>query len=546
MNRITLLFGANSSGKTSIIQALLLLNQTITEMTDPTTVLLPNGNLVSLGSFREFVHKHDINREIQIGMESDYDNTIYLSYCLQNDLMKLSSFKGIGKEWLTKNSKIKNWGRIQFHGKNTSSNQYKVSLINYNELFDELLSNTKINSDLMKELERRKEFSERTIKLLEGEEIPIEMKGSDEEEKNIYYKRMMKFLFNNIFTSIQEGEETQPQDEFKNLISYLSPQDFEFTTDLLKQISGKELIQVFDEAIKAIKKKKISKLLDFEEIMTINNPLMFRSNSIEPHKKMFNTDLKKDQTKKLIVTDVFRDYFKIPSMRESIEYTNSRINHQLSRILFLGPLRHEPERYYFFSGNIPSNVGKKGAKTAETLFYSQDIQDAVNKKLNELGIDYHINVTPVSGETKDIFSIRLLDQTLKTDLSISEVGFGISQILPIIVQSYLSKNNIICIEQPEIHIHPRLQTELAQLFYERINETKELQYIIETHSEHIILRFQRLIRKKQLKAQDISVIYVMKEKEGIICKELAMDQKGDFIDPWPEGFFEEAFRERFG
>lgn len=523
-----------------------MLNQTITEMTDPTTILLPNGNLVSLGSFREFVHKHDINREIQIGMESDYDNKMYLSYCLQNDLMELSSFEGISKKWFVNNSKIQNWGPIRFHGDNTGINQYKVDLINHSETFDEILSDTKITSDLIKELERRREFTERTLKLLEGEVIPIEKKGSYDEEKNIYYKRMMNLLFSNIFTSIQEGEETQPQDEFKNLISYLSPQDFEFTTDLLKHLSGKELIQVFNEAIETVKKNKISNMLDFEEIMTIYNPLILRSNSIEPHKKTFSTELKKDQTKKLIVTDVFRDYFNIPSMRESIEYTNSRINHQLSRILFLGPLRREPERYYFFSGNVPSDVGKKGDKTAEALFYSKDLQKAVNNKLNELGIDYHINVTPISGETKDIFSIRLLDQTLKTDVSISEVGFGISQILPIIVQSYLSKSNIICIEQPEIHIHPRLQTELAQLFYERINENKELQYIIETHSEHIILRFQRLIRKKQLKAQDISVIYVMKEKEGIICKELAMDQKGDFIDPWPEGFFEEAFRERFG
>lgn len=546
MNRITLLFGANSAGKTSIIQALLMLHQTITEVADPSTVLLPNGALVSLGSFREFIHKHDLDRVIKIGIESENENKIDFSFRLRKDLMEMSSFEGSPKEWLKKNSNIQNWDSIRFHGEITSRNQYKVNLINFQESFDEILNDTERINDLIKELERRKEFTQKTIKLLEGEGIPIERKGSSEEDKSIYYNKMMKFLFTNIFKSIQEGGETKPQDELKSLISYLSPQDFEFTTNLMKYLSGKELLQVFNEAIETIKKGKISHLLDFEETMTLHSP--FRTGfTIEPKiEKFLSADCNKDQIRKIIVTDTFREYFKIPSMRESIEYTINRINNYLSRILFLGPLRHEPERYYFFSGNVPSNVGKKGTKTAETLFYSQEIQNAVNQKLNELGIDYHINVTPISGEAKDIFSVRLLDQTLKTDLSISDVGFGISQILPIIVQSYLSTSNIICIEQPEIHVHPRLQTELAQLFFERVYENKELQYIIETHSEHIILRFQKLIRERQLKPQDISVIYVMKKEEGIICKKLEIDSKGDFIDPWPEGFFEEAFRERFG
>ncbi|UCE14784.1 MAG: DUF3696 domain-containing protein, partial [Candidatus Heimdallarchaeota archaeon] len=178
--------------------------------------------------------------------------------------------------------------------------------------------------------------------------------------------------------------------------------------------------------------------------------------------------------------------------------------------------------------------------------YSKDIQEKVNKKLQQLGIEYHVNVTPIADDTKDIFSVRLLDRTLKTDVGIADVGFGISQILPIIVQSYLSVDNVICIEQPEIHVHPRLQTELAQLFYERIKENRELQYVIETHSEHLILRFQKLIRNKLLDPNDISVLYLTKEEGGIVCKELEINQKGNFVDRWPEGFFEEAFKERFG
>ena len=548
MNRITLLFGANSAGKTSIIQSLLLLNQTITETTDPSTVLLPNGNLISLGSFREFVHKHEINREIKIGIESEHEDKMCFSFRLHNNLMKMSSFEGIAKQWLRNVSKIQNWETIRFRGESTGRNQYNMKYINYEQRFDKLLNESSFLEGLIEEVRRRKEFTERTIKLLAGEITQIDkIKSYGEEDKDAYSSKMMNLLVTNIFESIKEGGETKPQDEFRNLISYLSPGDFQFTTDLLKLTTSKDLIEIFNDVMTSIKEKKISSMLDFEEKLTIGNLLMLKSNStLQQGKSEKTKEIKRDQIKKLIFTAIFREYFNIPSMRKNIEYTSKKINHQLARILFLGPLRREPERYYFFSGNVPTDVGKKGDKTAESLFYSENLQTAVNDKLKELGIDYHINVTPISEDTKDIFSVRLMDQTLKTDVSISEVGFGISQILPIIVQSYLSTDNIICIEQPEIHIHPRLQTELAQLFYERVNENKQLQYIIETHSEHVILRFQKLIRKRLLDPSDISVIYVMKEREGITCTSLQLDERGDFIDPWPEGFFAEAFQERFG
>lgn len=107
MNRITLLFGANSSGKTSIIQSLLLLNQTITEVTDSSTVLLPNGNLVSLGNFREFIHKHNTKRELHIGITTESENKMKFSFCLKEGILELSSFEGIAIKWLESYSNIK-------------------------------------------------------------------------------------------------------------------------------------------------------------------------------------------------------------------------------------------------------------------------------------------------------------------------------------------------------------------------------------------------------------------------------------------------------
>jgi predicted ATPase len=125
------------------------------------------------------------------------------------------------------------------------------------------------------------------------------------------------------------------------------------------------------------------------------------------------------------------------------------------------------------------------------------------------------------------------------------VGFGISQVLPIIVQSMLSYGKTLLIEQPEIHLHPRLQSELATLFVESIKEPYRNEFVVETHSEHLILRLQRLIRQGTLQADDVSVLYVDRTPDGSRCIPLRLDSKGGFIDRWPGGFFEESYHEMF-
>lgn len=71
------------------------------------------------------------------------------------------------------------------------------------------------------------------------------------------------------------------------------------------------------------------------------------------------------------------------------------------------------------------------------------------------------------------------------------------------------------------------------------------QFIIETHSENLLLRLQKLIRKGELRKEDVAVIYCDKMPSGTVATELRLNDKGEFIDPWPQGFFEESFKEMF-
>ena len=76
-----------------------------------------------------------------------------------------------------------------------------------------------------------------------------------------------------------------------------------------------------------------------------------------------------------------------------------------------------------------------------------------------------------------------------------------------------------------------------------LREPRQKQFIIETHSEHLILRLQRLVYEKQIKPEDVSVIYVSRGPEGAKAERLNLDEEGDFIDEWPNGFFLERLRE---
>jgi AAA ATPase domain/AAA domain, putative AbiEii toxin, Type IV TA system len=142
----------------------------------------------------------------------------------------------------------------------------------------------------------------------------------------------------------------------------------------------------------------------------------------------------------------------------------------------------------------------------------------------------------------------------------SDVGVGISQMIPVIVGCLRNQQGILAIEQPELHVHPAIQVGLGDLFI-RATRTTEDQFasdkslLIETHSEHVMLRLLRRIRETTqgalppgalgLAVKDIAVIYVENAGDGVRFRPLRVDDDGEFIDLWPKGFFEERAEELF-
>lgn len=563
---ITLIFGENSSGKSSILQSLNLLKQT-RESREAGALLLPRTEqgISDLGSFQDLLFDHDLSRAFTIKIALDLNKfdtfqarnirRIFFGYDLFSDINVDSiamEFKfcrpSLEKEVLLDELRIflgENNGCLMSFKAITDVVDAPSSIVDEFPFFYQLHEQG-ISSSLMKcthitedaQIWKSRfyfckkykiEILEFLQKLLLKQKDYINNKKSNPEKfssrKGIYFHEVAPTVRagSNMLREHDDMEEEKIFDKEQKL-----------STSIEKAISFYSSNFDIKDFISRIKEVYIDQCIDINGFLPVSP---FEDKSLGSIEELYMTSLNGlEGNQKNILTLDFR--------RLAI-LSGSVIDDVLSKLFPLGPFRKPPERWYIFTGTSPIDVGYKGDLLPSLLFRKPELMEKTNEWLKKLDIGYHLKINSLGEKLKDIFEVKLVDVRRNTpiEVGLSDVGFGLSQILPFIVQSLVSKGKIISIEQPEVHIHPRLQADLGNLLAETIKSPWHNQFIIETHSEHLVLRLQKLVSEKKLSPNDVSIIYVSRGANGSKVQQLQLDEEGDFIDDWPGGFFPERLRE---
>jgi predicted ATPase len=225
---------------------------------------------------------------------------------------------------------------------------------------------------------------------------------------------------------------------------------------------------------------------------------------------------------------------------------------QLQRTYYLGPLREYPFRDYRWSGSEPVDMGRRGEKFVPALLAAaqrnvrvgrgrarKSIEQCVAGWLKRLGLIHDFSVQEVS-KANSLYEVRVQRGPDSAPVLLPDVGFGVSQVLPVIVLCfYVPEGSTILLEQPEIHLHPSVQGELADLFLEVV-KSRNVQIIVESHSEHLLRRLQRRVAEDSSdndSTLDRTLLYFCRSSNGASeITKLELDLYGA-IRNWPEGFF---------
>jgi AAA15 family ATPase/GTPase len=481
---ITLIYGPNSSGKSSIIHSIMLLKQSITRP-NVQGGLVSNGEYVDLGDFSSMVHGH--KREDPIAFKFSYLPTTKQSVSgLDFDVFGKSRKREYELTYRHMDGEKEHKGFSYI-------DSMSVSVSNADD--NAVLFYTEINSALPRKVQ---ELRSDLVKL----EKSIE--SATDKEKN------------KLLLQLDDFRKKAPA------MKIAAAKTFSF--------SGRKAWSSASEYLKGRprfnnKEIDIDKLLDY---VTFRSDLNYATPSMATYEGKANPA--KD------AEGVFYLNFTYGSLARDLK-------DKFSSVTYLGPLRSHPSRIYAPKTDQNDSVGKQGENVARFIYERPEITEDINHWFSSFEVPYELSSAGIGNDVSGpVICLQLKDKRTDVIVGPSDVGFGIGQMLPIIVEGLVRDDSVICVEQPEIHLHPRLQANLANFFVKTCDSN---QWIIETHSESLLLRLQAMIARKELSPKKVAIYYVEPTKTGGEIIPIRLDSDGDFIDAWPEGFFEERLKEKY-
>ena len=227
-----------------------------------------------------------------------------------------------------------------------------------------------------------------------------------------------------------------------------------------------------------------------------------------------------------------------------------------NRVFYLGPLREFPQRLYTWKGSEPADMGRRGERVVDAILAARDrgrtispgykkrrvsVEERVAFWLKQLGLIHAFSVDPVAKES-GVYQVRVQKSASSAKVMLTDVGFGVSQILPVLVLCYyVPEGSTILLEQPEIHLHPSVQSGLADVFLD-VAKNRNVQVIVESHSEHLLRRLQLRIAEGKEQPERVALYFCEPGDGGSQLTPLDVDLYGN-ITNWPKDFFGDEFGE---
>lgn len=232
----------------------------------------------------------------------------------------------------------------------------------------------------------------------------------------------------------------------------------------------------------------------------------------------------------------------------------------LQRLFYLGPLRQRAARTYLWQQSAPFDVGSDGSLAIQALLAARD-RGRINARqvpddtspAEPIAVDEHVAQWLRQLGLAEVFEIRKLGDNDRYEaliratraarpISLTDVGFGVSQVLPVLVLlAYVPEGAVVLLEQPEMHLHPASQSRLADILLEAA-KVRKLQILVESHSEHLLTRLQRRIAEGSASKDDMALYFCSHDGRESTAIPLEVNDFGE-IGNWPPEFFGDALGE---
>ena len=222
----------------------------------------------------------------------------------------------------------------------------------------------------------------------------------------------------------------------------------------------------------------------------------------------------------------------------------------MDSIYYLGPLREYPRRDYHWAGSSPEDVGQRGERTVDAILAAtrdgkmrslgfrrkrKTFQEMIAYWLRRLGLIHEFHLEEIAQRT-NLYRAIVRTSGSNASTALTDVGFGVSQVLPVLVLLYyVPEGSIVMLEQPEIHLHPSVQSDLADVML-NVVKARRLQIVVESHSEHLLRRLQRRVAEEEASSKNVKLYFVSRKGDEAWAEDLSLNEWGE-IENWPDGFF---------